>query len=264
VSFFPTAIFATLIIPASLYFVNKRIRRLFLSSFSSRLGRLFLDAPNEDYNLQGDGFRFLSARDSKKEDATAASSLFLFLALLSWGLVSAFRADAISIQSDSAERASCNRLLNFVFLACTIHPAAEGDLGDIEFVLEEIIDDLDHSFDSHGFLVDHYPAIRIGSGEFRLEGRSFHLVRRRSVSDALLVIDSKDGRKQRIIFPKNQGMIEVLQKIPASLLDFVAGENHIDSRINRIFDFDGKDAGMAMQILRLSFEAIETMSILEF
>jgi hypothetical protein len=41
-------------------------------------------------------------------------------------------------------------------------------------------------------------------------------------------------------------MIEVSQQIPRGLLNFVAGENHIDAGINRIFHLDRQYAGVSM------------------
>ena len=58
-------------------------------------------------------------------------------------------------------------------------------------------------------------------------------------------------------------MIEVLQDVPRGLLNLVARENHVDARFDRVFNFDRQNAGVAVKVLGLSFEAIETMGILQ-
>ena len=56
-----------------------------------------------------------------------------------------------------------------VFLRRSIHTTGESQLGDIQPVLQEFIDDLDHALDGHGLFRDDQTAIRIGCGQFGLE-----------------------------------------------------------------------------------------------
>ena len=57
--------------------------------------------------------------------------------------VSAFWAYAVFIQSNAAERAAIHAFLGFVFLGRSVDTAGESDFGNIEFVLQQVIHDLD-------------------------------------------------------------------------------------------------------------------------
>ena len=84
-----------------------------------------------------------------------------------------------------------------------------------------------------------------------------------SVSDTLFVIDIEDGREQRVVLTEYEGVVEVLQHVPCRLLDFVAGEYHVHAFVDGVFHFNGEDAGVAMKILCLALETIESVGILE-
>ena len=60
-----------------------------------------------------------------------------------------------------------------------------------------------------------------------------------------------------------EGMIEILQNLPCRLLNFVAGENHIHARFNRVLNLDGQNAGMSMQILSLTLKAVKSVCVLK-
>ena len=150
-----------------------------------------------------------------------------------------------------------------VFLGCSIHAAGESQLGDIQLVLQEFIDDLNHALNGHGLFRYDQTALRVSGGKLGLERGALHLVGGGAILDTLLFVDLQDCRQQRIIFPQDQGMVEILQNLPCRLLNFVAGEDHIHARFNSVLDFDGQNAGMSMQILGLSFETIKTVCVLQ-
>ena len=89
--------------------------------------------------------------------------------------VSALRADAVD-QSDAAQRTAVDGPGGGVLLRGGVDAAGEGDLRDVELVLQERIDELDHPFDRHGLLGDDQPGIGIGGGEFGVECRALHFV----------------------------------------------------------------------------------------
>lgn len=53
-----------------------------------------------------------------------------------------------------------------------IHTTRKGDLGDVEFILQQVVDNLDHPLDRQRLLRDYQTAIGIGRGQLRLEGRA--------------------------------------------------------------------------------------------
>ena len=58
-------------------------------------------------------------------------------------------------------------------------------------------------------------------------------------------------------------MVKVFQNLPGSLLDLVAGKDHVHTGLDGIFDFDGQDTCVAMQILGLSLEPVKSVRILQ-
>ena len=83
-----------------------------------------------------------------------------------------------------------------------------------------------------------------------------------AVLNTLFFVYVEDGRQQRVVLTKNESMVEILQNIPSSFLNLIAGEYHVNASIYGIFYFNGQGAGMAVQILRFTFETIKTMCIL--
>ena len=76
--------------------------------------------------------------------------------------------------------------MRFKFGRSSIHAAGEGDLCNVQLVLEQIIDHFDHAFYRHGFLGHHQTALRVGGCQLGFKGRAFHLVLWRAIADALL------------------------------------------------------------------------------
>ena len=65
--------------------------------------------------------------------------------------VSALRALAVFVQSDTAQRTAVNGAFRLVFLRCSVHAACESQPGNIQLILQKLIDDLDHAFDQSWF-----------------------------------------------------------------------------------------------------------------
>ena len=73
-------------------------------------------------------------------------------------------ANAVRIESNAAERATVDGAGDIELGAGRIYTAGEGDFCNVELVLEEFVNDLDHSFNRHGFLGNYEPAVRISGG----------------------------------------------------------------------------------------------------
>ena len=58
-------------------------------------------------------------------------------------------------------------------------------------------------------------------------------------------------------------MIKVLQNLPGGFLNFVAGKNHIYPCIDAALYLNGKDTGVAVQILGFAFKSIKAVCILQ-
>ena len=125
-------------------------------------------------------------------------------------MIAAFWADTVFAESDTALRATVDGAAGFVLLAGCVDTAGESDLGDVEFVLEQLVDHFDHTFYGHGLFRDYQAAVRISRAEFGLESFAFHLVGGSAVLDSLLLIDIEDGWQQRIVLAQNQSVVKVL------------------------------------------------------
>lgn len=80
-----------------------------------------------------------------------------------------------------------------VFLGGSIDTTGEGQSDDIQFSLQQVIDDLDHALNGHGLLGDYQSALRVGLAELGLEGGSHHAVLWCAKADAGLLIDIEDS-----------------------------------------------------------------------
>ena len=89
--------------------------------------------------------------------------LFLLLA------VSALGANPVLIERDAAEGAAVNLLAGVELGAGGIHATGEGEFGNVEFVLEQVIDNLDHALDGHRLLGHHEAGVAAAG---RLRGES--------------------------------------------------------------------------------------------
>ena len=196
-------------------------------------------------------------KNSRIPDAAVKSTDFLL-----FFLISALWANAID-ERDSAQRAAIDRFPDLIFLRGGIDTAGEGDFGDVQFVFQKIINDLDHAFHGHGFFGNNETTIRIGGGQFGLEGFPLYRVGACTVFDSLLFIDLKNSGKNGVVFAQDEGMVEILQHAPGRFLNLVAGKNHVDARIDGILDLNGQDAGVAMKILCFALKTVEPMGILE-
>ena len=143
-------------------------------------------------------------------------------------LVSAFRADAVLVQSNAAQGAAVNLLFRMILLGSRIDTAGEGKLRNVQLIFQQIVYNFDHSFHRHRLLRHHQTAFGISGRQFCLESRTLHLVRRRSVPDSLRLINAQNCGQQRIILPKNQGMIKVFQHFPCGFLNIIAGKHHTE------------------------------------
>ena len=103
-----------------------------------------------------------------------------------------------------------------------------------------------------------------GLAEIGLECLPFHGVLRSAILDAGFLIDPENRRKKRIVFTKNQSMVEILEHIPGNFLDFVTWICHIHAFVDRFFDLDCQDTCVSVEILSLTFESVEAVGILEF
>ena len=71
------------------------------------------------------------------------------------------------------------------------------------------------------------------------------------------------GAPLRIVLPQDQGVVEVLQHFPGGLLNLVTGENHIHAGLHSILNLDGQNAGVAVEVLGLALEAVESVGVLQ-
>lgn len=177
-------------------------------------------------------------------------------------VISALGAGAMLVKHDAAERAAVFRAVCCKLLCRRIDTACKCDLGNVELVFEKVVNNLNHALNGHGLFGHHQSAFRIAGDQISLDRFTFHCVGRSAVANALLFINIENRWKKRIILSQDQSVVKVLQNRPSSFLNLITGENHVDTRFNRILDFDCQYTGMAVQILRLSLEAIETVSIL--
>ena len=84
-----------------------------------------------------------------------------------------------------------------------------------------------------------------------------------SVLDALFFIYVKNSRKQRVVFPEDKGVVEILQDIPCHFLNFVAWIYHVDAGVDCVLDFEGYSSCMPMQVLGLALESVESVGVLQ-
>lgn len=177
-------------------------------------------------------------------------------------LVAALGAAAVLVQRDAAERAAVDAPLDLELAGGGVDAAREGDLRDIELVLEQRVDNLDHALHRHRLLGDDQAAVGIGGAELVAEGLALHGVGAVAVLDALLLVDVQNGRQQRVVLAQNQRVVKVFDDIPGRLLNLVAGEHHVHARLHAVLHLDGEHTRVAVQILSLALETIETVGIL--
>ena len=177
--------------------------------------------------------------------------------------ITTFWAYSIRIEGDTAKRTAVDVILCGKLGRRGIHTACESDFSDVQFVFQQVIYNLNHTFHCHGFFGNNQTGIGVSRCQFGLEGLSFHFVLRMAVFDALLFIHIKNGRKQRVIFAEHQGMVKILQQAPCHLLDFITRVHHVYTFFNRIFHLNGQCASVTVKILGFALEAIEPMCILQ-
>ena len=124
-------------------------------------------------------------------------------------LIAALGADAVLVQRDAAQRAAVDLLRGRILLRSGVHAAGEGELCDVQLVLEQVVDDLDHALNRHRLLRHHQTALGIGRGQLCFERRALHLVGWRAVADALRLINAEDRGEQRIVLPQEPSMLRV-------------------------------------------------------
>ena len=57
-------------------------------------------------------------------------------------------------------------------------------------------------------------------------------------------------------------MIKVFQNFPCRFLNLIAGENHVNAGFDGIFNLDGQDARMPVQILRFTLKTVKPVCVL--
>ena len=57
-----------------------------------------------------------------------------------------------------------------ILLCCRVDTTGEGQLRNVQFIFQQIVNDLDHAFHRHGLFCDNKTALRIRRGKFRFEG----------------------------------------------------------------------------------------------
>ena len=160
--------------------------------------------------------------------------------------VAAFRANAVLIQCNAAKRATINFVVCLEFCGGRIDAAGKGKLCNIQLVLQQIVHNFNHTLDGHGFCCDNETTVWVCGGKFRLEGCALHLVLGMTIFNALFLIHIQDGGQQRAILSQNQRMVKIFEYIPSGFLNFITGENHVYTIINRILHLDGQYACMSM------------------
>ena len=114
-----------------------------------------------------------------------------------------FRAYTVFVKRNSAKRATIYFFPVAKFSRSSIYTAGESDFRNIQFVFEQIIDNLDHTFDCHCLLCDDQTAVRIGCCKFSLESLAFHCVGRMTVLDTLFLVNIEDCRKKRVVLSED-------------------------------------------------------------
>ena len=69
--------------------------------------------------------------------------------------------------------------------------------------------------------------------------------------------------QQGVVLAEDQGVIEVFQNLPSGFLNLIAGEDHIDARLDGILDLQGQNTRVPVQVLCLSLEPIKSVCILQ-
>ena len=158
-------------------------------------------------------------------------------------LIAALRADAVFIQRNAAQRAAVNLVLGLEFCGSCIDAAGKGNLCDVQLILQEIVDNLNHAFDRHGFLRHDEAAIGIRGRKSGLKRRALHDVVGRAVSDALLFIDVENRREKGIVLPQDKGVVKIFQNGPSRLLNFIAGKQITNRKRTRQREKERRESG---------------------
>ena len=177
--------------------------------------------------------------------------------------VSALRADAVFIQRDAAQRAAVNFIFRVKFRAGSVYAAGKSELRNVQLILQQVINDLDHALNGHGLLSDDQTAVRICGGMLCLKRLALHNVVGMSVFDALFLVYVKDRRQQGVILPQDQRVVKVFQNVPCGFLNFIAGEHHVHAGIHAVLHFNGQNTRMAVQVLGFALEPIKAVCILQ-
>lgn len=135
-------------------------------------------------------------------------------------LVSAFRADAVLVQSNAAQGAAVNLLFRMILLGSRIDTAGEGKLRNVQLIFQQIVYNFDHSFHRHRLLRHHQTAFGISGRQFCLESRTLHLVRRRSVPDSLRLINAQNCRATADHPPEESGHDQSFSALPMRFSEF--------------------------------------------
>ena len=144
-----------------------------------------------------------------------------------------------------------------------VYAAGKSELRNVQLILQQVINDLDHALNGHGLLSDDQTAVRICGGKLCLKRLALHNVVGMSVFDALFLVYVKDRRQQGVILPQDQRVVKVFQNVPCGFLNFIAGEHHVHAGIHAVLHFNGQNTRMAVQVLGFALEPIKAVCILQ-
>lgn len=167
------------------------------------------------------------------------------------------------IECNTAQRAAVDLVVGAEVCRSCVDTAGKGDLCNIQLILEQIIDNLNHALYGHRLLGDHPTAFRVSGCPLGLERRALHLVLWCTVADALLLVYLEHRQQQRIVLAQDQCMVKILEHFPSGLLNLVTRENHIYAGLYRIFYLNGQNAGMSVEILGFSLESVKSVGVLQ-
>ena len=118
-------------------------------------------------------------------------------------LITALRANAILVERDAAKRTTVDLFPVAKLTRASVHTTGEGDLRDVKFVFQQIINDLDHSLNGHGFFGNDQAAIGVSRAKLRMEGCTFHRILGMTILDTLFLINIENRGQQGIILTQN-------------------------------------------------------------
>ena len=177
--------------------------------------------------------------------------------------IAALGANALFIERNSAERTTVYFISGYKFFAGGIYSAGERNLCYVEFILQKVVDNFNHTLNGHRLLCYDKTTFGISLGKLRFEGGSLHDVIGCAAPYALLFIHIENGGQKRVVTAKYERVVKIFEHIPSRLLNFVTRENHIHPGFYAILHLDCKNTGVSVQILGLASESVKSVRILQ-